>query len=178
MSLRRSPRRASAFLTANRANAQKSSGPRTRAGKQRSAANAFRNGSRTSAAFWVGLVPEMRRRGPKYGRTRNVQQNRLVTGISLRTRILRMRICCDCRRHDSPTEAGGIGHRQEPPSTTPGPSCPGGEFCARDSHRPPVQEGSSVRAILTALLPGGEFCARDSHRPPPGQEGPGWSNPD
>jgi len=53
MSLRRSPRRTSAFLAANRANAQKSTGPRTALGKQRSAANAFRNGNRSSAVFWT-----------------------------------------------------------------------------------------------------------------------------
>jgi hypothetical protein len=52
MSLRRSPRRTPAFLAANRANAQKSTGPRTAPGKQRSAANAFRTGNRTSPAFW------------------------------------------------------------------------------------------------------------------------------
>jgi hypothetical protein len=53
MSLRRSPRRTPAFLAANRANAQKSTGPRTAPGKQRSARNAFRTGSRTSPAFWT-----------------------------------------------------------------------------------------------------------------------------
>ena len=53
MSLRRSPRRTPALLAANRANAQKSTGPRTTLGKQRSAANAFRTGSRTSRAFWT-----------------------------------------------------------------------------------------------------------------------------
>jgi len=53
MSLRRSPRRTPAFLAANRANAQKSTGPRTSTGKQRSAANAFRNGNRTTPAFWT-----------------------------------------------------------------------------------------------------------------------------
>ena len=48
MSLRRSPRRSAAFLAANRANAQKSTGPRTAPGKQRSAANLrdFRGRSR------------------------------------------------------------------------------------------------------------------------------------
>jgi len=39
MSLRRSPRRTAAFLAANRSNAQKSTGPRTAIGKQRSGAN-------------------------------------------------------------------------------------------------------------------------------------------
>ena len=53
MSLRRSPRRTPAFLAANRANAQKSTGPRTESGKQRSAANAFRTGTRTTPAFWT-----------------------------------------------------------------------------------------------------------------------------
>jgi hypothetical protein len=53
MSLRRSPRRTPAFLAANRANAQKSTGPSTEPGKQRSAANAFRTGTRTSPAFWT-----------------------------------------------------------------------------------------------------------------------------
>jgi hypothetical protein len=48
MSLRRSPRRTPALLAANRANAQKSTGPRTAPGKQRSAANLrdFRGRSR------------------------------------------------------------------------------------------------------------------------------------
>jgi hypothetical protein len=49
MSLRRSPRPTAALLAANRA--QKSTGPRTALGKQRSAANAFRTGSRTSPAL-------------------------------------------------------------------------------------------------------------------------------
>lgn len=52
MSLRRSPRRTAAFLTANRANAQKSTGPHTAPGKQRSAAHALRTGKRASPAFW------------------------------------------------------------------------------------------------------------------------------
>ena len=51
MSLRRSPRRTAAFLAANRANAQESTGPRTALGKQRSAANALRTGKRASPAF-------------------------------------------------------------------------------------------------------------------------------
>ena len=49
----RPPRRTPAFLAANRSNAQKSTGPRTALGKQRSAANAFRNGNRASPAFWT-----------------------------------------------------------------------------------------------------------------------------
>lgn len=53
MSLRRSPRRTPAFLAANRANAQESTGPRTALGKQRSAANALRTGKRASPAFWT-----------------------------------------------------------------------------------------------------------------------------
>ncbi len=56
MSLRRSPRRTPAFLAANRANAQKSTGPRTTPGKQTSAANGFR--ARTRLDFWgVSLLP-------------------------------------------------------------------------------------------------------------------------
>ncbi len=53
MSLRRCPRRTAALLAANRANAQKSTGPRTAPGKQRSAVNAFRTGNRTAPAFWT-----------------------------------------------------------------------------------------------------------------------------
>ena len=56
MSLRRSPRRTPAFVAANRANAQKSTGPRTAPGKQRSAANAFRTGKRASPAFWPRVL--------------------------------------------------------------------------------------------------------------------------
>jgi len=56
MSLRRSPRRTAAFLAANRANAQKSTGPRTAPGKQRSAANALRTGKRASPAFWPRVL--------------------------------------------------------------------------------------------------------------------------
>jgi hypothetical protein len=56
MSLRRSPRRTAAFLAANRANAQKSTGPRTSPGKQRSAANALRTGKRASPAFWPRVL--------------------------------------------------------------------------------------------------------------------------
>lgn len=47
-----SPRRTSAFLAANRANAQKSTGPRTSIGKRRSAANLFRPRYRLPADFW------------------------------------------------------------------------------------------------------------------------------
>ncbi len=53
MSVRRSPRRTSALLAANRANAQKPTGPRTALGKQRSAAKALRIGKRASPAFWT-----------------------------------------------------------------------------------------------------------------------------
>ena len=56
MSLRRSPSRTAAFLAANRANAQKSTGPRTELGKQRSAANALRTGKRASPAFWPRVL--------------------------------------------------------------------------------------------------------------------------
>ena len=56
MSLRRSPRRTLAFLAANRANAQKSTGPRTAPGKERSAANALRTGKRASPAFWPRVL--------------------------------------------------------------------------------------------------------------------------
>jgi len=56
MSLRQSPRRTTAFLAANRANAQKSTGPRTALGKQRSAANALRTGKRASPAFWPRVL--------------------------------------------------------------------------------------------------------------------------
>ena len=56
MSLRRSPRRTAAFLAANRANAQKSTGPRTALGKQASAANGFR--ARTAPDLWqLSLLP-------------------------------------------------------------------------------------------------------------------------
>jgi hypothetical protein len=51
--LRRSPQLTPALLAANRANALKSTGPRTARGKQRSAANAFRNGRRTSPKTWL-----------------------------------------------------------------------------------------------------------------------------
>ena len=56
MSLRRSPRRTAAFLAANRANAQKSTGPRNLLGKQRFAANALRTGKRASPAFWPRVL--------------------------------------------------------------------------------------------------------------------------
>ena len=56
MSLRRSPRRTTAFLAANRANAQKSIGPRTALGKQRSAANALRTAERASPVFWPRVL--------------------------------------------------------------------------------------------------------------------------
>jgi len=56
MSLRQSPRRTAAFLAANRANAQKSTGRRTTLGKQRSAANALRTGKRASPALWPRIL--------------------------------------------------------------------------------------------------------------------------
>jgi hypothetical protein len=48
MSLRRSPARTERFLAANRANARKSTGPRTERGKQRVRFNALRHGFRSS----------------------------------------------------------------------------------------------------------------------------------
>ena len=56
VSLRRSPRRTPVSLAANRANAQKSTGPRTALGKKRSAANALRTGKRASPAFWPPVL--------------------------------------------------------------------------------------------------------------------------
>ena len=53
MSLRKSPVRTPALLAANRANALKSTGPRTLAGKRASAWNAFQHGYR-SRAPWAG----------------------------------------------------------------------------------------------------------------------------
>lgn len=55
--LRRSPRRTPALLAANRANALKSTGPRTPRGRERSSCNAFRNGSRASLRFWLRALP-------------------------------------------------------------------------------------------------------------------------
>ncbi len=52
MSLRRSPRLTPAALAARRANAQKSTGPRTPLGKQRSAANLLRTRPGRPADFW------------------------------------------------------------------------------------------------------------------------------
>lgn len=51
--LRRSPRLTPSLLAANRANALKSTGPRTARGKRKSSANAFRNGRRTSPRLWL-----------------------------------------------------------------------------------------------------------------------------
>jgi hypothetical protein len=51
MSLRKSPARTPAFLAANRANAAKSTGPRTPAGKRASAMNALRHGERSRSAL-------------------------------------------------------------------------------------------------------------------------------
>ena len=53
MSLRKSPIRTAAMLAANRANARKSTGPRTAAGKRTSAMNALRSGFYSRAA-WAG----------------------------------------------------------------------------------------------------------------------------
>src|SRR5271163_4099481 len=57
MSLRRSPTRTPAFLEANRRNAQKSTGPRTRRGKAHSSLNALRQGLRSRAYgnLWLEL---------------------------------------------------------------------------------------------------------------------------
>ena len=58
MSLRKSPTRTQAFLAANRRNAQKSTGPRTRRGKARSCLNHLQTGwrSRVYRALWHGLA--------------------------------------------------------------------------------------------------------------------------
>src|SRR5271167_1729342 len=50
MALRKSPVRTAAMLAANRANAQKSTGPATAAGKARVALNALKHGGRTDPA--------------------------------------------------------------------------------------------------------------------------------
>jgi hypothetical protein len=50
MSLRKSPKLTRALLLANRANARKSTGPRTRAGKRRSSWNAVGLGARMRAS--------------------------------------------------------------------------------------------------------------------------------
>jgi len=51
MSLRKSPTRTPAFLAANRANAQKCTGPRTPEGKTRVALNALRHGLKARSFF-------------------------------------------------------------------------------------------------------------------------------
>ena len=51
MPLRKSPTRAPAFLAANRANAQKCTGPRTPEGKTRVALNALRHGLKAGSFF-------------------------------------------------------------------------------------------------------------------------------
>jgi len=56
MSLRRSPRRTEAFLAANRANAQKSTGPRTALGKAAFRRQCLRTGERASSAFWPRVL--------------------------------------------------------------------------------------------------------------------------
>jgi hypothetical protein len=54
MPLRKSPVRTAALFAANRANAQKSTGPRTTWGKRRSALNALRHGRRARLSVcWV-----------------------------------------------------------------------------------------------------------------------------
>ena len=57
MPLRRSPRLTPALLAANRRNAQKSTGPRTAAGKARARLNRLRHGRRSPlfASFWAAL---------------------------------------------------------------------------------------------------------------------------
>src|SRR5215469_15332935 len=55
MSLRKSPKRTRSLLAANRANARKSTGPRTRAGKGHSSWNAVRHGRRARAS--CRLIP-------------------------------------------------------------------------------------------------------------------------
>src|SRR5215472_5097629 len=55
MPLRKSPRRTRALLAANRANARKSTGPRTLAGKGHSSWNALRHGRRAHAS--CRLIP-------------------------------------------------------------------------------------------------------------------------
>ena len=57
MALRKSPTRTPAMLSANRANAQKSTGPRTAGGKARARLNRLRHGRRSPlfARFWTAL---------------------------------------------------------------------------------------------------------------------------
>jgi hypothetical protein len=78
MSLRKSPTRTPAFLAANRANALRSTGPRTYSGKLRSSANAFKNGSRSA---------DLRQRLLKSGRRDAVAcYDRIYTAICARFR--------------------------------------------------------------------------------------------
>ena len=70
MPLRKSPKRTTAFLAAHRANARKSTGPRTAEGKHRVRLNALRHGSRSALftefirnlGFPPGLIKDLCRR--------------------------------------------------------------------------------------------------------------------
>ena len=62
MSLRKSPTRTPALLAANRANAQKSTGPRTPEGKGQVALNALRHGLRARRSFsYIARSPHAQR---------------------------------------------------------------------------------------------------------------------
>ncbi len=109
MSLRRSPRRTPALLAANRANAQKSTGPRTALGKQRSAANLLRTGPGLPAGFWErslshGLIDEyLARTGLRYAVLPDHTDQTLSDAVSdlvvaMRTRAMRAAAKGDPRR--------------------------------------------------------------------------------
>jgi len=140
MSLRRSPRRTPAFLAAHRANPQKSTEPRTEAGKERPAANAFRNGNRASAAY----------RGPK-GVRLSTKPGAKAPEIAAKRAEIRANPECstkqaryanispnanspkaDLLRVPGPRQrcgSQGAGGIEQPPGTVidhPRPSCPGG----------------------------------------------------
>ena len=66
MSLRKSPTRTPALLAANRANAVKSTGPRTREGKARVARNALRHGFQARSFF--SLLGRSRRAWEEFNR--------------------------------------------------------------------------------------------------------------